>query len=181
MRSKGNGVNYLRDRSDLTLSCQLKPTDRTQVHRNNDGFRERKKWVPTLWRNYASKTRETPVKGRGGATHSLGDDAAPALVEGALHDGVVGARWPRPDHERVGHLQPVHAHREVRLAGRGRGGRGADARRALPPGEPALLQRRGGRRRRRRGAKRQRLHGAVALFFCEGFLCFDKNLWEYHG
>jgi hypothetical protein len=135
--------------------------------------------VPTLWRNYASKKRETPGKGREGATHSLGDDGAPALVEGALHDGVVGARWPRPDHERVGHLQPVHAHGEVRLAG---GGRGADVRRALPSGEqPASLQRRGGRR----SAKRQRFHGAVVLFCffatADGLLCFGKNLREYHG
>jgi len=141
------------------------------VHRNDDGFREKKKSANFTAQPHKQDTRDTDSKGRGGATHGLGDDAAPALVEGALHDGVVGARWPRPDHERVGHLQPVHAHREVRLAGGGRGGRGADVRRALPPREPALLQRRGGRRRRR-GAKRQRFHGAVVLFFCEGVPLF---------
>lgn len=121
------------------------------------------------------------MRGRESETHGLGDDAAPALVEGTLHDGVVGARRPRPDHERVGHLQPVHAHREVRLAGAGRGRRGADdgRRRALPPSsQPARLQRRG----RRRGAKRhQRLHGEVALVVSPGFLSLDKNLREYHG
>lgn len=180
MRPKGNGVNYLRDRSELTLRPQI-------VHKCTVTTTDSEKKMGANFMAQAQPRKQDhgrhrhTGKGRGGATHSLGDDAAPAFVEGALHDGVVGARWPRPDHERVGHLQPVHAHREVRLAGGGRGGRGADVRRALPPGEPALLQRRGGRRRRGRGAKRQRFHGAVVLFFCEGFLCFDKNLWEYHG
>lgn len=110
--------------------------------------------------------------------YGFGDDAAPPLVERALHDGVVGARGPRPDHERVGHLQPVHAHGEVRLAGAGGGADGH--RRVPPPGDAA--QRRG---RRRRCPESQRLHGwllSLSILFSGFFFSsIDKNLWEYHG
>jgi hypothetical protein len=119
----------------------------------------------------AARRRGQRERERERVAHRLSDDAAPSLVEGALHDGVVGARGPRPDHERVGHIEPVHAHRQVRLpCGRG----GADGGRAAP-GEPAL-QRRGGRRR---SAERQRLHGVGLGGRRVPFL--DKNLWEYHG
>lgn len=48
-------------------------------------------------------------------TYSFGNHSPPTFIKCPLHNRIVSSWRTRPDHKRVGHVQPIDRHTEIRL------------------------------------------------------------------